>query len=123
MKNNIERIIGTIETWLFGEYFKQLAQPHDSMNYIKGYINTKEVMLNFPRLKDLNECKELLDCLGKEREFIDSKYGFMGNYTITNITFMNLDWCKPEDSPYWFELHLSYKFADLDWDKVKNTQD
>ena len=41
MKNNIERIIGTIETWFFGKYFQDMAIIHN-LEGCGEYLDTVE---------------------------------------------------------------------------------
>jgi len=124
MDSKTSRLIRVIETYLFGEYFKNLAQGKEMKN-VSGSINTKENGLNMPRFESIDECKELLNYLGKERGLIDSKYDYMGNYTITGIDFhyLQISIEGNTDIAYYPIITIQYWFDNLDWNKIKNTHD
>jgi len=120
MNNKTTRLIKVIETYLFGEYFKKLSQGQEMSN-VAGSINTKNESLNIPKFESVDECKELLDYIGKERGLIDSKYDFMGNYTINDIDFMYID-LNHNVTGYYPTINIHYRFENLNWDKINKKE-
>lgn len=118
MNNKTAQLIRVIETYLFGEYFKKLSQGNEMSN-VSGSINTKDESLNIPKFEYTDECKELLDYLGKERGLIDSKYDCMGNYIITDIDLMYIDFTD-DITGYYPTITIHYKFENLNWDIINN---
>ena len=118
MNSKTTIVIRVIETYLFGEYFKKLSQGNEMSN-VGGSINTKDESLKLPKFESVDECKELLDYLGKERGLIDSKYDFMGNYTINDIDFMYIN-LNDDITGYYPTINIKYKFENLNWDKINN---
>ena len=116
MKNNIERIIGTIETWFFGKYFQDMAIIHN-LEGCGEYLDTVEEKVAL-RLFSSEECIEFMKYFNVERELYDSKYSHMGTYKIDMVKFVRVT-----DDLFLVELHAFAKFSELDWDKVKNTHD
>lgn len=120
MNNKTTIVIRVIETFLFGEYFKKLSQGNEMSN-VTGSINTQDESLNIPKFESVDECKELLYCLGKERVFIDSKYDLMGYYTIKGIDFIYID-LNDDITGYYPTIRIQYKFENLNWDKINEKE-
>lgn len=121
MNNKTTKLIKVIETYLFGEYFKKLSQGQEMSN-VEGSINTQNESLNIPKFESVDECKELLDYLAKERGLIDSKYDCMGNYTINGINFMYID-LNDKMTGYYPTINIYYKFENLNWDKINKKKE
>lgn len=125
MKTDTERIIGRIETWLFGEYFKQLANkvPTLSMKTISGTFDNEKSEMYF-YVKTIDDCHQMVSLLGDSRQLVDSKYGFMGEYEVKDIKIVKGKapiLAEYIPSVYYISIKVEYKFDDLDWDKVKDT--
>ena len=72
MKNNIERIIGTIETWFFGKYFQDLSVIHNLEGCCECLDTDEEKVVL--KLFSIEECTEFMKYFNVERELYDSKY-------------------------------------------------
>jgi hypothetical protein len=117
MSKKIEIIKRAIETYLFGEYFKQLAQGQE-MEYINGSIDTQEANIKIPRFDSIDECKELIEFLGKEIDLIDSKYKCMGTYIIHNIELYYIENFNGIEKGYCPKMKVRYNFDKLNWKEI-----
>lgn len=116
MNKSIERIIRTIETWFFGKYFQDLTVIHN-LEGCAEYFNSEEEKVIL-KLFSNEECIEFMKYFNVERELYDSKYSHMGTYKIKMVKFVHVT-----DDLFLVELYAVAIFSELDWDKVKNTED